>query len=291
MMNAISISNVAIRQTENQLYSLNDLHKAAGNKAEHQPNRWLRNQQTQELIAEIEAEGGKAYTTSQGGKNRGTFVCKELVYAYATWISAKFFLLVIRTFDRVANGYQITPKPTRALPDGLTGEQIEAVKKLHNALTKSAPKEAQARIAITLWSAVKSKFGCSYKEVPAEQFPEVLSVMSRVAVENGVLYGEVLDAPPKAEPKLPIDGNSLADIAAMVYYGTWMIELGKDISAPLKQLGNRQAVTMWTVWHETRSRLKRAVAALEVLRGYADKDTSDRIAGCLEGIYSKATVR
>ena len=290
-MNAISISNVAIRQTENQLYSLNDLHKAAGNKAEHQPNRWLRNQQTQELIAEIEAEGGKAYTTSQGGKNRGTFVCKELVYAYATWISAKFFLLVIRTFDRVANGYQITPKPTRALPNGLTGEQIEAVKKLHNALTKSAPKEAQARIAITLWSAVKSKFGCSYKEVPAEQFPEVLSVMSRVAVENGVLYGEVLDAPPKAEPKLPIDGNSLADIAAMVYYGTWMIELGKDISAPLKQLGNRQAVTMWTVWHETRSRLKRAVAALEVLRGYADKDTSNRIAGCLEGIYSKATVR
>lgn len=183
------------------------------------------------------------------------------------------------------------PKPTRALPDGLTGEQIEAVKKLHNALTKSAPKEAQARIAITLWSAVKSKFGVSYKEVPAEQFPEVLSVMSRVAVENGVLYGEVLDAPPKAEPKLPIDGNSLADIAAMVYYGTWMIELGKDISAPLKQLGNRQAVTMWTVWHETRSRLKRAIAALEVLRGYADKDTSDRIAVCLEGIYSKATVR
>lgn len=196
-----------------------------------------------------------------------------------------------RVLNEYFNPKAIQPKPTKALPNGLTGEQIEAVKKLHNALTKSAPKEAQARIAITLWSAVKSKFGCSYKEVPAEQFPEVLSVMSRVAVENGVLYGEVLDAPPKAEPKLPIDGNSLADIAAMVYYGTWMIELGKDVSAPLKQLGNRQAVTMWTVWHETRSILKRTVAALEVLRGYADKDTSNRIAGCLEGIYSKATVR
>ncbi|GFL07960.1 hypothetical protein TUM15749_15470 [Neisseria gonorrhoeae] len=105
------------------------------------------------------------------------------------------------------------------------------------------------------------------------------------------LTGEVLDAPPKAEPKLPIDGNSLADIAAMVYYGTWMIESGKDISAPLKQLGCRQAVTMWTVWHETRSILKRSAAALEVLRGYADKDASDRIAACLEGIYGKATVR
>ncbi|HFC1118268.1 TPA: hypothetical protein ACFB5F_001233, partial [Neisseria gonorrhoeae] len=105
------------------------------------------------------------------------------------------------------------------------------------------------------------------------------------------LTGEVLDAPPKAEPKLPIDGNSLADIAAMVYYGTWMIESGKDISAPLKQLGCRQAVTMWTVWHETRPILKRSAATLEVLRGYADKDASDRIAACLEGIYGKATVR
>lgn len=211
---------------------------------------------------------------------------KPEVRPFRKWVTSEVLPAIRKT-----GGYQITPKPTRALPDGLTGEQIEAVKKLHNALTKSAPKEAQARIAITLWSAVKSKFGCSYKEVPAEQFPEVLSVMSRVAVENGVLYGEVLDALPKAKPKLPIDGNSLADIAAMVYYGTWMIELGKDISAPLKQLGNRQAVTMWTVWHETRSRLKRAVAALEVLRGYADKDASDRIALCLKGIYSKATAR
>ncbi len=195
---------------------------------------------------------------------------------------------------KISDGIKtVTPKPTRALPDGLTGEQIEAVKKLHNALTKSAPKEAQARIAITLWSAVKSKFGCSYKEVPAEQFPEVLSVMSRVAVENGVPYGEVPDREPlpAPQPALPISGNALADIAAMVYYGTRMIESGKDISAPLKQLGNRQAVTVRTVWHETRPILKRSAAAFEVLRGYADKDTSGRIAGCLEGIYSKAAVR
>lgn len=103
-MNKIQISNVTIRQNENHLYNLNDLHKAAGDKPEHQPNRWLRNKQTQELITEIEAQGGVAVTTSQGGKNRGTFVCKELVYAYATWISAKFFLLVIRTFDAVLSG-------------------------------------------------------------------------------------------------------------------------------------------------------------------------------------------
>ena len=274
------------------------------------PKDYLKTEQTQQYIsalAESLSERTKILTDENqivivkkgNSKNftQGTWLHPKLAIHFARWLNPKFAVWCDEQIEILLNGKisddikTVTPKPTRALPDGLTGEQIEAVKKLHNALTKSAPKEAQARIAITLWSAVKSKFGCSYKEVPAEQFPEVLSVMSRVAVENGVLYGEVLDAPPKAEPKLPIDGNSLADIAAMVYYGTWMIELGKDISAPLKQLGNRQAVTMWTVWHETRSILKRTVAALEVLREYADKDTSDRIAGCLEGIYSKATVR
>ena len=137
------------------------------------------------------------------------------------------------------------------------------------------------------YSMIHQRFNVeAIEDIPADKLPEAVAYVHALTLHTG-LTGEVLDAPPKAKPKLPIDGNSLADIAAMVYYGTWMIELGKDISAPLKQLGNKQAVTMWTVWHETRSRLKRAVAALEVLRKYADKDTSDRIAVCLEGIYSK----
>ena len=141
------------------------------------------------------------------------------------------------------------------------------------------------------YSMIHQRFNVgAIEDLPAEKLPEAVAYVHALTLHTG-LTGEVLDAPPKAEPKLPIDGNSLADIAAMVYYGAWMIELGKEISAPLKQLGNIQAVTMWTVWHETRSRLKRAVAALEVLRGYADKDTSDRMALCLNGIYIKATVR
>ena len=44
-MNAISVANVAIRQFDN-LYSLNDLHRAAGGLEKNKPANWLRNQQT-----------------------------------------------------------------------------------------------------------------------------------------------------------------------------------------------------------------------------------------------------
>lgn len=188
----IKISNVAIRQNDNQFFNLNDLHKASGAEKKHQPAFWLRSEQTKELIAEIEAEGKIAFTTSQGGKNRGTFVCKELVYAYATWISAKFFLLVIRTFDAAVSG-SLQPQP-KALPNGLTTEQQNEVKKFHRQLVQAVPKEQQAALAITLWSSVKSKFGVGYKQVPTEQYTEVLSLMARVAVEkSNALHGEVLD--------------------------------------------------------------------------------------------------
>ncbi|UZA41309.1 KilA-N domain-containing protein [Moraxella bovis] len=107
-MNLI-ISNQAISQ-HNGLFSLNDLHKVSGGAKKHEPYQFMRNQETKELIAEIESEKQIAYETVIGkGKNQGTFVCRELVYRYAMWISAKFSLMVIRAFDMMTGGANITP--------------------------------------------------------------------------------------------------------------------------------------------------------------------------------------
>ena len=185
---------------------------------------------------------------------------KPAAEAFEEWVMETVLPAIRKT-----GGYQIPPKPTKALPDGLTAEQIETVKKLHNALVKSAPKEQQAKIAITLWSAVKSKFGVSYKEVPAEQFAEVLSVMSRVAVDKGVLYGEVLEKQP-APQGVVLTERQMGHFAA----GAYMLDLATrrlaDLSEPLKMLGARdKGVSAWTIRDEAEIWIKNCRSALEAV--------------------------
>lgn len=100
----IAIEGVKVRQDDEGRYCLNDLHKAAGGEQRHQPRYWLANQQTQELVSYLEVDSGIPLSVIKGGKAQGTYVCKELVYAYAMWISPAFHLRVIRTFDAVVQG-------------------------------------------------------------------------------------------------------------------------------------------------------------------------------------------
>ena len=101
-MSNLTILNNSIRQLDN-LYSLTDLHRASGGEQKHKPVLFLSNQQTKELISEIEIESKVGIPTSvvktvRGGKNPSTYACEELVLSYAMWISPKFHLIVLRAF-------------------------------------------------------------------------------------------------------------------------------------------------------------------------------------------------
>ena len=85
------------------LYSLNDVHKASGNVEKHRPAFFVRNQEVTDLANEImqcaNLHSDQVIRKVNGGHNRGTYACKEIVYRYAMWISPKFALIVIRAFD------------------------------------------------------------------------------------------------------------------------------------------------------------------------------------------------
>jgi hypothetical protein len=103
----IHVAGVTIATDQEGRFCLNDLHKAAGGEDRHVPGYWLENRQAVELVAELETTG--IPVVKKVGRNGGTYACRELVYAYAMWISAKFHLQVIRTFDAVAIGQLPAP--------------------------------------------------------------------------------------------------------------------------------------------------------------------------------------
>lgn len=140
MKTKIQLYDTQIRQDEQGRFCLNDLHQASGGESRHRPAYWLSNQQTQELIGEISKDGIPSILTKQG---LGTFVSKELVYAYAMWISPKFHLYVIRTFDSLA-GHQ---NPTALIPQSFS-EALMLAAQLQAEKEQNAPKvEAFDRLA------------------------------------------------------------------------------------------------------------------------------------------------
>ena len=112
----INIDGNVIHQDQYGRYCLNDLHKASGSEVKNKPSNFLQNDKTQELVAElIDAENPSSVNIEpvsaiRGGIGQGTYVVKELVYAYAMWISAKFHLKVINSFDALINHRQQIPQ-------------------------------------------------------------------------------------------------------------------------------------------------------------------------------------
>lgn len=86
----------------------------------------------------------------------------------------------INAFNRMAA--QLAQQTPPRLDGQITPEQQEALKQLVLTRSKSVPPEHQPRAAITLWSALKSHFGRSYKEIDANQYSEALALVLRISL-------------------------------------------------------------------------------------------------------------
>ncbi|HGO5397599.1 TPA: KilA-N domain-containing protein [Klebsiella oxytoca] len=111
----MKIEGLLVAQDMKGRFRLNDLHLSSGGEQRHRPSLWTRTEQFKELVSELSTESILAPAEIlKGGSTPGIYVCRELVYAYAMWISPSFHLRVIRAFDAMASG---TPAPvTNAEP-------------------------------------------------------------------------------------------------------------------------------------------------------------------------------
>ncbi|WP_291375111.1 KilA-N domain-containing protein [Acinetobacter sp. UBA6720] len=184
------IGEFSIRQDNEGRYCINDLHKAGGGLEKHKPSNFLRNEQTKDLIQEIEQNimmlksenhnSGAINVIRGRGKDQGTYVVEDLVYSYAMWISAKFHLMVIRAYRSQVMEWMVGGKQT------ISPEQCGI---LYNIVHTRAGDNKNT--IVQMWSRLKNhfKYSASYRELRAIHF------------EDAKHYLEVMDLKGKAEAK------------------------------------------------------------------------------------------
>ncbi|MFW1859231.1 KilA-N domain-containing protein [Acinetobacter defluvii] len=222
---ALVLGEFAIRQDEDGRYCLNDLHKASGNDKKHQPAYFIRNQQTKDLIAEIEKPINGASANLQtpavgkinDGINNGTYVVKELVYSYAMWISAKFHLIVVRAYDALVMDWKINEKQT------ISPEQAGI---LYNIVHTRA--KGNGGIIASMWSRLKNhfKYSASYRELKAFHFEDAKFYLENIEIKE--------KAAPKAEKTSEMSDllkNNLQGLAIhMIWLNNWWKEFGSAVA-------------------------------------------------------------
>lgn len=233
-MSNLTILNNSIRQLDN-LYSLTDLHGASGGEQKHKPALFLSNQQTKELISEIEIEGEVGIPTSvvktvRGGRDlglQGTYACEELMLAYAMWISPKFHLIVLRAF------LNLHKKSTALLPNTITPEQQQAI--------QSAVQQAHHRTGLhwqEIYRQLKSAFKVAkYDQLPQDQFGNAMAFIMSL---------QPIALPPAEEKfKFELTKEEISNITLLLFsHGQMNWLLGRLIK-PLETIGSSFSPTVY----------------------------------------------
>ena len=277
-MSNLTILNNSIRQLDN-LYSLTDLHGASGGEQKHKPALFLSNQQTKELISEIEIEGEVGIPTSvvktvRGGRDlgiQGTYACEELMLAYAMWISPKFHLIVLRAF------LNLHKKSTALLSNTITPEQQQAI--------QSAVQQAHHRTGLhwqEIYRQLKAMFHIAkYDQLPQSQFGNAMAfIMSLQPI-----------ALPSVEKKFTFEFTEyeLQTVAWACFAFRRNNNLLHELYSPLAAIGSKFAVEARDNAVEYRNTLRRfnEVVKRITVDIEADPETNWRVLKHIRGFDEK----
>ena len=235
-MSSLTVLNHEIHQVDN-LYSLNDLHKASGGAEKHKPSNFLRNQETKDLVEEIieeklssanlqsEKSDAQIRTSVEnsvlrvvkgnfGKAKQGAFACKEIVYRYAMWISPKFALAVIRVFDAFVTG-KLEPK---AKPKTTVADRVPLKDAVNVLVAKSSLNYSDAYKMVHQFMGVDS-----IDQIPLEDLPRAVAYVHSLMLVAG-------------RASHPLDAYALTNLKALVTHNFLMVSFYKTIEQPIKAL-------------------------------------------------------
>lgn len=202
---ALAIGDFSVRQFDG-LFSLNDLHKASGGEENYKPAFFLRNDQTQALVAEI-GKGADLhlFLNTIKGRNGGTYACRELVIAYAAWINPAFHLKVIRVF--------LNATAPEIQNDRISPAQKQHIKELVDLIVASGKQDYPGT-----WARFQRKMGCNkYELLHPSKFDAAVAYLQGKLDDQSIatliqkhLPGAVPKALPAPSPKTDMDTASLA---------------------------------------------------------------------------------
>lgn len=136
------------------------------------------------------------------------------------------------------------------------------------------------------YSMIHQRFNVgAIEDIPAEQLPQAVAYVHALTLHTG-LVGEVLDREPLPAPQPLLNGLDIERLAVTVYYGAWALEMLKEVALPLRQLGHPKAVTMHTLWNESRRFLRHNVQALQRILPALESDHAAHVRGSLDRLKS-----
>lgn len=198
----IMIAGAKVRMDKDGRYSLNDLHKAAGGERRNEPSDWLANKQTKDLIALLETTGKSV--VKKEGRGGGSFVPKQMVYAYAMWISPEFNLQVLDAYDALANG------------------RVEDAHRI-------AARQAARLEAPDLTDAIKHRREAQGKAVAHYHFSNEFDLVNRVALGKSAKEFRVAHGIAKDDPiRDHLTNMEVRCVQALQRANTTMIDMGLD---------------------------------------------------------------
>lgn len=147
-------------------------------------------------------EKGSAIVRTPGGDQKLTVINESGLYAlvlrsrkpearkFAKWVTSEVLPAIRKTgkYERPTTPYTVQPSDT------LTEAQQQTLRTLLESNVKRLPHDKQAGAMVKGWSKLKAHFGVPYRQIPASEFTEAISIVARHVAE----WELVEDDTPKA---------------------------------------------------------------------------------------------